>query len=80
MSQFTNCCVLCCGEVAVKEVTELLHGGGNTAQLHVQAGVCLKCGERFFTPEIVRRFEEVKSKLEKEDTEEFELIGKSYQA
>ncbi len=39
-------CPTCGGQVNVKEVTEILSGGINTAFLRVKVGVCHRCGER----------------------------------
>jgi YgiT-type zinc finger domain-containing protein len=64
--------------VGEKQVKEVLYGGNHTAFLEVQAGVCLHCGERFYTPEIVRRFEELETKLEKQETDGFHTVGKSF--
>lgn len=72
-------CPICGGEVVEKEVEKLLRGGNHTAVLRVPAEVCLHCGERFYSPEVVRRFEEVRAKLERQDTSEFEAVGKSFQ-
>jgi len=47
-------CPRCAGVVVEKEVTELLYGGVNTAFLKVKVGICLLCGERLYTPEVVR--------------------------
>ncbi len=62
-----------------KELTEILYGGTDTALLRLYAGVCRKCGERFYTPDIVRQFEKIKTKLERQDTAEFKPFGKSFQ-
>ena len=72
-------CPRCGGEVIEKKVTEVLYGGVNTAILRIKAGVCLLCGERLYTPEIVRKFEEIEAKLEDQETAEFELLGQSFQ-
>lgn len=73
-------CPRCGGAVIEKEVTELLYGGVNTAILRIKAGVCLLCGERYYyTPEIVRQFEEIETKLEQQETAEFEPLGQSFQ-
>ncbi|MFW6295837.1 MAG: YgiT-type zinc finger protein [Halothece sp.] len=72
-------CPLCGGKTLVKEVTEVIRGGGHTASIRVQAEVCEQCGERLYTPEVIRHFEEIKAKLQREETEEFEPIGTSFQ-
>ena len=71
-------CPVCGGETAEKEVEKLLKGGTNTATLTVTAEVCLRCGERLYSQETIRRFEEIRRKLEREDTG-FEAIGRLFQ-
>lgn len=77
--KYVEKCPRCGGTVIEKEVTEVLYGGVNTAILRVKAGVCLLCGERLYTPEIVRQFEEIEAKLEQQETAEFEPVGQSFQ-
>lgn len=72
-------CPVCGGELVEKEVEKLLRGGCHTAVLTVQAEVCLHCGERLYPEETVRRFEEIRAKLERQDTGEFEPLGQSFQ-
>lgn len=72
-------CPVCGGDLAHKEVEKILRGGANTAVLNVCAEVCLRCGERLYSQETVRRFEQIKAKLERQDTEDFRAIGVSYQ-
>jgi YgiT-type zinc finger domain-containing protein len=73
-------CPHCGGEVIEKSVLEVLRGGMNTAFLTVQAGVCRHCGERLFTPATVQQFERIEAKLEQQQTEEFQLVGRAFQA
>lgn len=77
--KYVEKCPRCGGAVIEKEVTEILYGGVNTAILRVKAGVCELCGERLYTPEIVRLFEEIEAKLEQQETAEFEPVGQSFQ-
>ena len=72
-------CPICGGELVEKEVEKLLKGGVNTAVLKVLAEVCLQCGERLYSEDTVRRFEQIRQKLEKHEVEEFQLLGQSYQ-
>jgi hypothetical protein len=39
----------------------------------------LRCKERLYSQEIVRRFEQIRVKLEHQEIEEFRAIGVSYQ-
>ncbi len=72
-------CPVCGGNLVEKEVEKVLHGGVNTAVLKVCAEVCLRCGERLYSQETVRRFEQIRAKLERQNTKEFRAIGVSYQ-
>jgi YgiT-type zinc finger domain-containing protein len=71
-------CPVCGGEVIEKSVEEILRGGNNTAIVRVKAKVCLRCGERLFTPDTIAQFENIVEKLEQRETRSFEPIGQSY--
>ncbi|MFQ5651836.1 MAG: YgiT-type zinc finger protein [bacterium] len=79
MTKYARKCPTCGEEVLEKEVTEVLSGEVNTAFVRVQVGVCLHCGERLYTPDTVRRFEEIEAKLQRQDTAGFRPLGKSFQ-
>ena len=49
-------CPVCGGDLVREEVQKVLRGGVNTAVLKVCAEVCLRCGERLYWQETVRRF------------------------
>ena len=72
-------CPICGGELVEKDVEKLLRGGVHTAVLKVRAAVCLRCGERLYSAETVRRFEQIRRKLEKQDVGEFQPLGQSFQ-
>ncbi|MCX6673836.1 MAG: YgiT-type zinc finger protein [Methanothrix sp.] len=72
-------CPVCGTDLVEKEVEKVLRGGVNTAVLMVCAEVCLRCGERLYSQETVRRFEKIRAKLERQETGEFQAIGVSYQ-
>lgn len=72
-------CPVCGGDLAEKEVEKLLRGGPHTAVLLVRAEVCLHCGERLYSQDTVRRFEEIRGKLERQETAGFQPIGQSFQ-
>ncbi|MCX8103582.1 MAG: YgiT-type zinc finger protein [Candidatus Bipolaricaulota bacterium] len=72
-------CPVCGGELVEKEVEKLVRGGVHTAILRVRAEVCLHCGERLYSQETVRRFEEIRAKLERQETSEFQPLGRSFQ-
>jgi len=79
MTKYVNQCPTCGGEVIEKEVTEVLSGGVNTAFVTVKVGVCQHCGERLYTPDTVRKFEEIETKLKRQETSNFRALGKSFQ-
>jgi YgiT-type zinc finger domain-containing protein len=72
-------CPVCGGEVVEKEVEKLLRGGRHTAVVSVPAEVCLKCGERLYSTETIRRFEQIRAKLERQEVAEFQPLGQSFQ-
>ena len=72
-------CPVCGGELVEKQVEKLLRGGNHTAVLSVAAQVCLGCGERLYDEGTVRRFEEVRGKLERQETDEFQSLGQSFE-
>lgn len=72
-------CPVCGGELVEKEVTKLLSGGIHTASLKVKAEVCLHCGERLYSQDTVRRFAQIRAKLERGETDEFQPLGQSFQ-
>lgn len=72
-------CPVCSGEMVEKEVEKLLRGGIHTAILTIRAEVCLHCGERMYSQETVRRFEQIRAKLEHQEVVEFQPIGQSFQ-
>jgi YgiT-type zinc finger domain-containing protein len=72
-------CPVCGGELVEKEVEKLLKGGIHTAVLKMRADVCLCCGERLYSVDTVRRFEQIRQKLERQEVAEFQPLGQSFQ-
>jgi YgiT-type zinc finger domain-containing protein len=72
-------CPICGGELVEKEVEKILRGGIHTAVLKVNAEVCLHCGERLYLQETVSRFEEIRGKLERQETEDLQPVGSFFQ-
>ena len=72
-------CPVCGGEMAEKDVEKLLRGGNHVAVVTAKAEVCLHCGERLYSRETIGRFEEIRAKLARQETEEFEPMGQSFQ-
>ena len=73
-------CPVCGGEIIEKEVEKLLKGGVHVVVMRVKAEVCLHCGDRLYSPETVKRFEEIRKKLERQEISDFEPLGQSFQA
>ena len=71
-------CPVCGGELVHKEVEKVLRGGVHTAVVKVEADVCLRCGERLYSVETVRLFEQIRSKLERGELEDFQPVGQSF--
>ncbi len=72
-------CPICGNDMVEKKVEKLIRGGKNTAVLKVQAEVCLHCGERLYSEEQVRMFEQIRSKLARDETQSYQHLGQSYQ-
>jgi len=72
-------CPVCGGEFVEKEVEKLLRGGNHVAVVRTQAEVCLHCGERLYPQETIRRFEEIRAKLEHQEVGSFQPLGQSFQ-
>jgi len=78
MLRFSKCPVSG-GEMIEKEVEKLLRGGKHTAVLTVRAEVYLHCGERLYSKETISRFEQIRSKLLRQDLAGFQPVGQSFQ-
>jgi YgiT-type zinc finger domain-containing protein len=72
-------CPICGGELIEKEVEKLLRGGVHTAVLRVRAEVCLRCGERLYSADTVKRFEQIREKLAKQEVKDFKVLGQTFQ-
>ncbi len=73
-----NKCPVCGNELVEKNVEKILRGGNHTAVVTVRAEVCQHCGERLYSEEQVRLFQQIRTKLAKDETHEYEHMGKSY--
>ena len=62
-----------------RDVEKLLRGGIHTAVVRVRAEVCLHCGERLYSQETVRLFEQIRAKLEREEVSDFQPLGQSFE-
>ena len=72
-------CPVCGGEVAEKEIEKLLRGGKNTAVVRLRTEVCLHCGERLYSKEVISQFERIRTKLARQELDEFQPLGQSFQ-
>lgn len=73
-----NKCPVCGGELVERKVEKLVRGGNNIAVIKVKAEVCLHCGERLYSQETVKQFEEIRAKLERQEVKNFQLLGQSF--
>ena len=72
-------CPICGGEVIYKEVEKLLRGGKNTAVIRVKSEVCTHCGERLYSKDTISYFEQIRTKLSRQEVSDFEPLGQTYQ-
>jgi len=72
-------CPICGGELIEKEVEKLLRGGEHSAIVKVHAMVCLDCGERLYTEDTIRYFEQIRRKLKKHELSDFRLVGQFFE-
>ena len=77
MLPFTKCPV-CGGDMVEKQVEKLLRGGRNTAVVTVKAEVCQHCGERLYSKDTISHFEQIRSKLSRQDVAGFQPLGQSF--
>lgn len=77
MITFENCPV-CGGRLETKLVEKLLRGGNDTVSLKVTAEVCQHCGERLYAEDVVRSFEEIRTKLQKREFDKLKSLGQSF--
>ena len=75
MTRSTRC--FHCGgtDLETREVEEFLSEADSVVRLRVSAMVCLRCRERYFDPDTVRRFEEIRSRLRTGDLSGFRKAG-----
>ena len=66
MGTFEECAV-CGGETVERKVEKVLRCGNRVKSVKIQAKVCLRCGERFYGPKVIKRFAEIRAKLKASD-------------
>jgi hypothetical protein len=52
--------------------------GTNTATIKVYAEVCLHCGEQIYSQKTIKKFEEIRNKLAKNDLAGLKEVGKLF--
>jgi YgiT-type zinc finger domain-containing protein len=72
-------CPVSGGEMVEKDVEKLLRGGKHVAVITVRAEVCLRCGERLYSKDTISRFEEMRSKLARQEVGDFQPLGQSFE-
>jgi len=72
-------CPVCGGKMQTKKVEKLIRGGNNIASVIVKADVCLKCGERLYRKDDVKKFDEVRRNLLAENIGSYQLLGRSFE-
>lgn len=61
-------CFHCGGtDLEEREVEELISASSYVVRYKAPATVCRRCGERYFDPQTVRRFEEIRGKVREGD-------------
>lgn len=78
MKKIIPICPICAGEVIEKKVEKLIKGGCNAAVLKVKAGVCTKCGERFYSKETHEKMQKIRKELETGASRKYRIIGHTY--
>ena len=72
-------CPSCGGKLMEKEVEKLLRGGRHTATVKVHAEVCSHCGERLYSQDTIRYFEQIRKKLLRQEISDFHLLGNFFE-
>lgn len=76
MEKHMTRCFYCGGtDLEVREVEELLSVADYVVRCKVPATVCLRCGERYFDPETVRRFEDIRAHVRAGDLSGLRTAG-----
>jgi YgiT-type zinc finger domain-containing protein len=73
-----ECCPICGGEVTERNVSEIVQGGNHTATLKIDVLVCLSCNERLYSLSDIQKMEQLKDKLERQETADLTAIGQSF--
>lgn len=72
-------CTACGGErLTEKTIEKVVRGGKHTATVTVSALVCRDCGERLYPAQTVKRLEEIRVRLEREEVQGFQPVGQQF--
>lgn len=73
-------CVICKStDIQVKEVEEEIRSGRDIVLVPMNVLVCLNCGERYYDRKSMRKIEELRARLSRNDLE-IEEVGKVFRA
>jgi YgiT-type zinc finger domain-containing protein len=78
MKKYVSKCPICGGEVVRKKVKKVVRGGDDVAILEVEAGICLKCGERVYSKETQEKFQQIRDQLRSGSTKTLKRVGNTY--
>ena len=73
-------CALCGGKVVQKKTEKMIKAGNDVILVtQIPAEVCTNCNESYFTPEVVKRLQQLRHDLRKKETiAKLETIGHTY--
>ena len=71
-------CPMCGCELVRQQTEKLLRGGTTLATMTVDAEVCLHCGEKPYSSDTIRSFDQIRRKLDQQQFAEFEVIGRAF--
>ncbi len=73
-------CVICkSSDIQMKMVEEEIKSGKDIVLIPMEVLVCLNCGERYYDRKTMRKIEEIRSRLRKQDLK-VEEVGKVLRA
>ena len=76
MASHLTRCFHCGGtDLEKREVEELLSAAQHVVRCRAAATVCRRCGERYFDPETVRRFEAIRAQVRAGDLSGLRTAG-----
>ena len=78
MKSLSRCMRCGSDDLEDRSVEKLVKGGTNVVALNVKATVCHHCGERYFDLDTVELLEDFRHKLERNDLDGLQSIGKMY--